>query len=145
MRWRSVEPGDYQLVADWNRELQVEEGAAPMETPEISTRLQRWLSAEYEAMIFEVNSSSIGYALFRPTDPDPEGPGGIYLRQFFIAPAHRRTGNGSRAFRLFVREAVRGRRLLLEALETNPNGRKFWRSLGLHVYSYKFELPPEPE
>ncbi len=142
MHSRNVEPDDHELVATWNRELQLDEGAALMEIYDISTRLRGWLSAEYEALIFEVGSSPIGYALFRPTDPDSEGSGGIYLRQFFIARDHRRVGNGSQAFRLFVKKAVCGRRLLLDALATNPSGQKFWKSLGLDVYSYRFESAP---
>ena len=140
MKSRQAERDDHQLLAEWNRELQFDEGALPMELAQIVDRLKRWLGSEYEAMIFEIDSIPIGYALFRPTDPDREGAGGVYLRHFFIAPACRRVGNGSRAFGLFVREVLRGRRLLLEALETNPGGQAFWSAVGLRVYSHAFEL-----
>lgn len=142
MQCRAATPGDHELLVAWNRALQIDEGAAPMEPPELLARLQRWLGTGYDAMIFEIDSSPAGYALFRPTDPDSEGLGGIYLRQFYIAPSYRRAGHGSRAFRLFVDETVRGRRLLLDALETNPAGQGFWSSLGLRIYSRRFELTP---
>ena len=111
-----------------------------MNLDEIEARLRRWLSDAYEAVIFELDSEPIGYALFRPTDPDQKEPGGVYLRQFFIAPAHRRFGHGTRAIRLFLDETVKGRRLVLEALNSNPIGQKFWRSIGMRVYSATFEL-----
>lgn len=139
MRCRSINSDESSLVAGWNRQLQIDEGAAPMNLEAIEVRLRRWLSAAYEAMIFELDSEPIGYALYRPTDPDQAEPGGIYLRQFFIAPMHRRQGHGTNAIRLFLAETVRGRRLTLEALSSNPNGQEFWRSLGMRVYSVTFE------
>ena len=60
-----------------------------------------------------------------------------------LPSAHRRFGYGTRAIRLFLGETVGGRRLVLEALNSNPIGQKFWRSLGMRVYSVTFELAGE--
>ena len=114
-----------------------------MEAAAIIARLRRWLANEYQGLLFELDSRPVGYALFRPTDPDLKGADGIYLRQFFIAREHRRRGLGSQAFGLFVDHAVSGRRVVLEALASNPAGQAFWQSLGLRVYSVAFERPPE--
>ena len=113
-----------------------------MEHPAILERLQRWLNADYDGLLFELGAGPVGYALFRPTDPDLKGPGGIYLRQFFIVPEHRRRGIGTQAFELFLNQRVGGRRLVLEALTSNPSGQMFWQSLGLTVYSTTLELAP---
>ena len=109
----------------------------------VEARLQRWLIDDYEGLIFELDSVPVGYALFRQTDPDLKEPDGLYLRQFFILREHRRRGLGTRAFRLFHNEALGGRRLVLEALVSNPDGEAFWRSLGLTLYSVTFELKPD--
>jgi GNAT superfamily N-acetyltransferase len=143
MRCRPADSRDHPRLVAWNRELQLDEGAAPMEPAAIAARLERWLSGGYQAVVFETDATPIGYALFRPTDPDREGPGGLYLQQFFVARERRRAGLGSQAFRLFARDVLRGRRLLLDALETNPAGQAFWTSLGLRLGARRYELPPE--
>lgn len=109
----------------------------------VEARLQRWLLSGYEGLIFEVESVPVGYALFRQTDPDLKEPDGVYLRQFFILREHRRRGLGTRAFQLFRNEALGGRRLVLEALASNPDGEAFWRSLGMMPYSVTLELKPD--
>ena len=114
-----------------------------MDVAAITARLRRWFANEYQGLPFELDSGAIGYALFRPTDPDLKGADGVDLRQFFIAREYRRHGLGSQAFSLFVDHAVSGRTLVLEALASNPGGQAFWRSLGLRVYSVAFERPPE--
>jgi len=47
--------------------------------------------------------------------------------------------------RLFLDEIVRGRRLVLEALRSNPDGQQFWQSLGMTVYSLTYELLPSSD
>lgn len=113
-----------------------------MELDAIESRLRRWLAEQYEGLVFELGPDAVGYALFRDTDPDLKEPGGIYLRQFFIVPERRRRGLGAAAFRLVLDHTVPGRRLVLEALASNPGGIAFWRSLGLTVYSTTLELQP---
>jgi ribosomal protein S18 acetylase RimI-like enzyme len=143
MRCRSSSPDDQALMAGWNRQLQIDEGATAMDLEAIEARLRRWLAGPYDAVVFELGSDPMGYALYRPTDADQKAPGGIYLRQFFIDPTHRRLGHGTAAIRLFLDEVVGGRRLVLEALSSNPSGQAFWKSLGMRVYSVAFELLPD--
>ncbi len=108
----------------------------------IMFRLDRWLNSDYDGVVFEHSTEPVGYALYRPTDPELKSPDGVYLRQFFIAPERRRLGLGTEAFREFASQVVGSRRLVLEVLETNPAGRSFWISLGLTPYSTTFESPP---
>jgi len=145
LRSRSLRVSDRARIAVRNRQLQIDEGADAMEPADIALRLERWLAGRYDGLIFETEAEPIGYALFCPTDPDLKGADGIYLRQFFIAPEYRRAGNGGAAFRLFLEAVVRGRRVVLEALESNPGGQAFWRSVGLRPYSRAFELLPDAE
>jgi RimJ/RimL family protein N-acetyltransferase len=140
MRCRSIRSGEQPRVAAWNRELQDDEGASPMSLEQAEARMRRWLQGPFDVVVFEFGSDPIGYALYRPTDPDQKEADGVYLRQFFIDPAHRRKGRGTEAMRLLLDEVVAGRRLVLEALSTNPIGQKFWQSLGMQVYSVTYEL-----
>ena len=142
MRCRTIESSDFERITGWTQQLQIDEGAPVMESEAISVRLRRWLESDYDAVIFELETIPIGYALFRLTDPELKAPDGIYLRQFFIAPEYRRRGAGTAAFQEFVAQAVRGRRLVLEVLESNVIGQNFWRSLGLIPYSSTLELSP---
>ena len=91
-------------------------------------------------MLF-VEDDAVGYALYRPTDPDSEGSGGLYLRQFFIARDRRRSGSGRRAFACFRKEVLEGRPLRLEVLRSNPGGEAFWRACGLVPYCTTYTTP----
>ena len=142
VRCRAIEFSDFERITSWTRQLQIDEGAPVMESEAISDRLRRWLESDYDAVIFELETIPIGDALFRSTDPELKAPDGIYLRQFFISPEYRRRGAGTAAFQEYVAQAVRGRRLVLEVLESNRIGQSFWRSLGLIPYSSTLELPP---
>lgn len=141
MRCRPIQRVDLELVSSWNRQLQIDEGATVMEPEAVLDRLRGWLQSDYEGVVFELGDAAVGYALFRSTDPDLKAPDGLYLRQFFVASQHRRRGIGTAAFREFTTQVVRGRRLVLEVLESNPGGERFWQSLGLTRYSTTFELP----
>ena len=103
-------------------------------------RLDRWLAGSYHAVVFERNGEALGYALFRATDPDLKGPGGVYLRQFYIRRDGRRAGAGREAFELLVQEVLEpGQRVVLEALASNPGGQDFWRAIGLTEYAITFQ------
>ena len=87
---------DLSLLAKWNRQLQEDEGATVMSLEAIEARFREWFARDYKAVIFE-EGNPVRYALFRPCDPDSEGPG-YYLRQFFIDREERRKGYGKSAF-----------------------------------------------
>ena len=138
MEWRCAVDSDLERLASWNRQLQEDEGASVLSAGACESRLRAWLDGDYTGVVFE-KAGPVGYALHRPTDPDSQGAGGLYLRQFFIDRGRRRQGLGAEAFDLFVREILSGRRLVLEALTANPIGLAFWRSRGLSEYCTTFE------
>ena len=67
-----------------------------MNLAELEARMREWLDGDYEAHLFELDITTIGYALYR-RDLD-----GIYIRQFFIRREFRRQGHGRFAFNLTV-------------------------------------------
>src|SRR5436189_5089042 len=94
MTYREANMSDCSLLAGMNHQLiRDERHRNPMTVPELAERMRGWLSSGvYRAIVFERDSVPIAYALFR-TEPDSS----IYLRQFFVARAHRRQRAGSQA------------------------------------------------
>jgi ribosomal protein S18 acetylase RimI-like enzyme len=137
---RAANRSDFAQLAVWNQQLQEDEGAAVMSLEAIENRLNQWLRADYRAVVF-VAQTPVGYALFRSTNADSEGPG-VYIRQFYIDRSQRRKGYGTAAFELLANEFLADHRVILEALESNPAGNEFWVSLGFEPYSIKYELKP---
>ena len=140
MQWRLAATADLDLLARWNRQLQQDEGSVALSETEARERLQRWLQSAYQAVVFSEAGADVGYALYRDTDADAQGEGGIYLRQFFVARDARRAGYGTRIMELFLKEVIPGRWVLLEALQSNPGGQAFWRSLGFEAAYTGFRL-----
>ena len=141
MQAREARQEDYGMLANWNRQLQENEGSEVMCLAAIQSRLAAWISVGYSAVIFE-EQIVVGYALFRSADPEAEGSG-VYLRQFYIDRAHRRKGYGTEAFKVLCSEVLCGQRIFLDALETNLTGHRFWESLGLARYSTRYEFNVE--
>jgi GNAT superfamily N-acetyltransferase len=80
----------------------------------------------------------VAYALYREEDLS------IYLRQFFVLPAHRRKGIGRLAFSSLRAEFwPPGKRVTVEALLKNETGIAFWRAVGFSDYYLGLTLPPD--
>jgi GNAT superfamily N-acetyltransferase len=67
------------------------------------------------------------------------------VRQFYITPEVRRHHIGTGAFqKLKVLEFGNGaNRITIDVLETNPDGKAFWNSLGFMPYAMTLVLKPE--
>jgi GNAT superfamily N-acetyltransferase len=67
----------------------------------------------------------------------------VYIRQFFIAASHRRRGLGRACFeRLRSEQFPPGARIHFDVLTLNPDGQRFWQSLGFQPYSLAMRLTP---
>ncbi len=140
MQWRPARPDEFAMLVTMNRQLQEDENSEVMPTRIIEARMQRWLDAGYHTMLLEENGRVLGYTVFHDTDPELQGPPGIYLRHFFIARDARRRGIGRQAFELLRRdEWPADGRILLDAMCSNPNAQRFWRELGFEEYSINYE------
>jgi len=93
-RFRYATPLDAPLLAPLNVQLIRDEGHCnSMTIEQLEQRMLVWLRGEYQAVIFELASLDIGYALFRR---EPEH---VYLRQLFVDAVHRRQGVARAAMR----------------------------------------------
>jgi ribosomal protein S18 acetylase RimI-like enzyme len=142
MQWRFAEPQDFEELARLNHQLIADEGHRnPMSVTELEQRMASWLRAEYRAVVFESAAEIVAYALYR----DDEA-GRVHLRQFFVVRHLRRRGIGREALRIFrTAVAPAGKRIVLEVLTSNEQGRAFWIANGFQEYAITLERPPDAE
>jgi GNAT superfamily N-acetyltransferase len=88
-----------------------------------------------EALVCEVDGTSVGFALFFHTYSTFLGRPGLYLEDLFVLPEHRRKGYGRALIREVARLAVSRRcgRLEWSVLDWNAPAIAFYRSLGADV------------
>ncbi len=75
-RYRFASPEDADVIASMNLQLIRDEGHRnPMDIPALRDRMSSWLQGDYEAVLFDEDGGSVGYALFKR---EPEF---VYLRR----------------------------------------------------------------
>ncbi len=137
MKARTASLADCAQLAEMNHQLIRDEGHHnPMTLAELEQRMHGWLtSGEYRAVIFERDSQSLAYALYRIEADDS-----IFLRQFFVSREHRRQGLGRAAIDLLLLDVLPlGSRIKVEVLTTNEAARRFWSAVGFRDYSLTLE------
>jgi len=143
MNFRPIELEDIPRIAIWNVELHEDEGSVPMSIRNATERLVNWLSGDrFRGMVFSVGGVEVGYILFELLDADVGLRGStdsIYVRQFYISRESRRSGLGTEAFRCFLGE-IGTKRVTLEVKATNPDGQRFWESLGFISQEISYQL-----
>jgi ribosomal protein S18 acetylase RimI-like enzyme len=129
---------DLPLLASLNHQLiEDQRSSNPMSVAELQERMRGWLAAEYRAVVFEIESEPVAYAVFRPAEA------GIHLLQFFVARGLRRRGIGRRAIEAFRKRHVPPRATLtLEVLAHNRTALAFWRALGFEEHALQLRLSP---
>jgi hypothetical protein len=66
MKYRFAREQDLLLLAELNHQLICDERADnPMPVLQLQKRMRGWLASQYQAVLFEVASETVGYALFR--------------------------------------------------------------------------------
>lgn len=143
MKFRSLQEEDISRVAMWNIELHEDEGSTPMSTSKASERLRDWLSSgRFHGMVFMLDNVEVGYVLYELQAANADlrdSVDSVYVRQFYITRECRRGGLGTEAFRCFL-GVIGEKRVTLEVKATNPNGQKFWESLGFAPQEISYQL-----
>ncbi len=141
LEWRRATLGDCPVLAELNHQLIRDEGHRnKMDVAELEQRMRAWLqSAEFTAIIFELSSEVVAYALYRESEE------GIYLRQLFVIRTRRREGLGRQTLAI-LRGKIwpKSKRLAVEVLTQNTAAIAFWRALGYRDYSLCLEIMPAP-
>ncbi|ACB77569.1 GNAT family N-acetyltransferase [Opitutus terrae] len=138
LTWREATAADLPLLAEWNHQLIRDEGHRnAMTVPELIERMQGWLRAEYQAIVFCAAGEPVAYALYRHDDES------LYLRQFFVRRDRRRLGLGRAAITALRHEIwPQETRLTLDVLCGNTAGIAFWHAVGYRDYCLTLEIPP---
>jgi len=126
---------DVPQIARWNIELHEDEGSTPMTAAAAESRLRKWLTNEsFQPRIITVDDRSVGYLLYQLVPPSTDIRGSVesvYIRQFYIIREARRCGYGRDAIQLLTKQVLTETQPLhLDVKVTNPEGQKFWESLG---------------
>ncbi len=144
---RAHRESDLDVLAAMNRALIEDQGHRnPMDVPALRRRFDRFVAEGRSIDVFERADTLVGFASHQEeeTQVAPSGRQ-FHLHQFYIDRAHRRGGLGREAFGLLVATRWRpGARVVIDVLEANPIGRRFWESLGFVPYALTMEtfLPP---
>jgi GNAT superfamily N-acetyltransferase len=131
---RPATPGDVEQIHGFVREL-AEYERAPEQVIGTAEMLREALFGPRpaaEALIAEVNSEAVGFALFHGTFSTWECAPGLWLEDLYVPPRHRRAGAGGALLSALARIAVhRGcRRLEWHALDWNDLALGFYERLG---------------
>jgi len=136
---------DVHMLTELNQELIREENSEnPMTYAQLYDRMSGFLDNHWRAVFLMLNDEIAGYALFRERengfDPNQKE---IYIRQYLIRKNYRgegwgRTGIQLLMFSVFPPNAT----ILIDVLESNPEGRKFWESMGFQPYYLNMRLTP---
>lgn len=138
MKLRAATNSDLQLLAEMNFQLIKDSGHHnPMNVKELKQRMSNWLQANYHVAIIEVNSTVVGYALWR------EELDFLYIRQFYICVDDRRNNIGKSAIESLKEHHWQGKNLRLEVLITNQVARSFWQAVGFNEYCLTMEYSKE--
>jgi GNAT superfamily N-acetyltransferase len=138
MNHRPATSDDAFLLGELNHQLIQDEGHRnPMSVPELGERMRKWIVSDYRAILFEQDSSIAAYALYR------EETELVYLRQFFVQRALRRSGVGRQCMEILFSEVLPlDKRITVDVLTQNSEGVSFWRSLGFSDYCLTLEIYP---
>jgi predicted acetyltransferase len=119
-----------------NQQLIRDEGHRnAMSIRELEARMSEWLNGAYDATLFSVQSSTVGYALYRR---EVEW---TYLRQFFILPSMRGRGIGRAAVQWLSNHSWReSPRIRIDVLVGNADAIAFWRAIGFRDYCITMEM-----
>lgn len=132
-------PEDAPLLAPLNKRLIEDEGHRnPMTVPQLAERMARWLEGEYSAAYMLVDGEMAGYALWRD-----EGDH-AYLRQLFVERNWRKQGLGKALYRWLEENTFASKRVRLEVLVGNAEGKAFWAALGFKEYCLTMERDGKP-
>lgn len=135
---RRATEGDLDELAIMNKQLIEDEGSRnPMNREQLADRMRGWHREDWRIDLICLGNAIAGYALYR-FEPDPyqEERQDVYLRQYFIKREFRNRGIGRQGIRQLMAERFQGvGNVMIEVLESNPDGKLFWEKAGFQPYS----------
>ncbi|PQP85943.1 GNAT family N-acetyltransferase [Paenibacillus sp. AR247] len=140
---RSAEEKEIDLIVSMNKKLIEDEGSTnPMNRDELKERMLNWLRTGWNIDLLCIQDRIIGYALYQfGTNPFDEKIKEVYVRQYFISRNERNHGYGMAGVRLLKEQRFKDiQTIIIDVLETNPTGKRFWEKAGFKPYYTNMRL-----
>ncbi|MBT3342638.1 MAG: GNAT family N-acetyltransferase [Gemmatimonadetes bacterium] len=139
---RKADTQDLDLLAEMNHRLVVDQGSQPPSINILRDRFAHWLETdEWSIHLFLLGDNVVGYAAHQTQadhyNPDQEV---VFVRHFYIDRDHRRKGIGTTAFAALRDHLATDLPISLEVVASNPDGLRFWESLGFSPYFTSLKL-----
>jgi predicted acetyltransferase len=140
---RHATADEIHILTEMNQELIKDENSEnPMNFEQLFFRMEGFISDNWNAQLILIDNEIIGYALFQyRNNIYSKDSIEVYLRQYFIRLSYRGKGYGRAGINLlrttiFPKQST----LIIDVLEQNPIGKKFWSSLGFVPYCTTIKL-----
>lgn len=137
LRLQSAGNSDLQLLAEMNKQLiEDEKSSNPMGLKELEERMREFLESTWEIDLIMKEAKVIGYTLYKyQEDIFNRDEKQVYVRQYFIRRECRNMGYGIAGIELLKKTRfINVKRIEIDVLETNPEGKRFWDKAGFKPY-----------
>ncbi|MFD2699581.1 GNAT family N-acetyltransferase [Paenibacillus shunpengii] len=140
----SAQLNDVHILSQMNKELiEDEKSDNPMTLEELNDRMTDFLNNDWKAVLLVLGEQAVGYALYQEReDINNRKNKTFYIRQYFIRRQYRRRGLGKQGIDKLRAELFQNSTLIIDVLESNPMGRRFWEEIGFNSYYTNMRLNP---
>lgn len=137
LRLQSAGYSDLQILAEMNKQLiEDEKSSNPMGIKELEERMREFLENTWEIDLIMKEAKIIGYTLYKyQEDLLNRDEKQVYVRQYFIRREYRNMGYGIAGIELLKKTRFKDvKRIEIDVLETNSEGKRFWDRAGFKPY-----------
>ncbi|WP_416298156.1 GNAT family N-acetyltransferase [Paenibacillus illinoisensis] len=137
LRLQSATKSDLQILAEMNKQLiEDEKSLNPMGIKELEERMSEFLKNNWEIDLIMNEAEIIGYTLYQyQEDLINREEKQVYIRQYFIKRECRSMGYGIAGIELLRKTHFKDvKKIEIDVLETNPEGKRFWERAGFKPY-----------
>ena len=134
---------DMILLASMNKHLIEDEGSQnPMNLKELEDRMRNWYHADWNIDILHIDDKVVGYTVYQYREQAyDQNQRDIYIRQYFIQREYRKQGYGQQGINLLREKRFEEiKTIIIEVLNSNSNGMRFWSKMGFQAYSTTMKL-----
>ncbi|MBB6022254.1 GNAT superfamily N-acetyltransferase [Paenibacillus sp. JGP012] len=136
LRLQSAVEGDLPILAEMNKQLiEDEKSSNPMGMKELEERMRQFFG-DWEIDLIMKEDGVVGYVLYQYQVNSHNSEGRqVYIRQYCIRRECRKMGYGIAGIELLKKTRLKDvKRIEIDVLETNPDGKRFWNKAGFKPY-----------
>lgn len=143
LRLQSARKEELQILAEMNKQLiEDEKSSNPMGIQELEERMREFLESHWEIDLLMKEATIIGYVLYQYQEGSfHREEKQVYIRQYFIRREYRNMGYGIAGIDLLRKTRFKDvKKIEIDVLETNPEGKQFWERAGFKPYYTNMRL-----